>query len=281
MGSLRHAVWFVLMTGFLCSACGRLRYDRIGDGGGLVGGQAGGAGAGGTSGGGGSGGSAGSGGTIAAGGAGGTVAAGGSGGTATGAGGAFAGAGGTGGAVADGGVGGSGGLTSVDGGSCVDAGSPCGSVRLQYHALDANKPSDPWLKPHINLINQTAADIPYTELTVRYWYTIDTAAPQLFACDSASVGLAGCLNITGTFARVSPARTGADTVLEVGFLPGGGMLVAGGQSLEIGLRVNKIDFSNYTESNDYSYDGTFSVLTDQPNITVYRNGTLIWGVEPP
>jgi hypothetical protein len=115
---------------------------------------------------------------------------------------------------------------------------------------------------------------------VRYWYTIDTVAPQSFACDSAFVGSAGCGNITGAFASVSPPRAGADSVFEIGFLPAAGMLAAGGQTQLITLRFSKSDFSNYDETNDYSYE-SWSTLMDAPHITVYNNGTLIWGIEPP
>jgi hypothetical protein len=185
--------------------------------------------------------------------------------------------GGTGGSGASGGTGGSG---AVDGGSCVDAPSPCGGVRLQYRPGDANKPDDVWIRPQIDLLNESGADVPLSELTVRYWYTIDTAAAQTFACDAA-LTTGGCGNVTGAFAAVSPARAGADSVLEIGFLPAAGALPAGGQTQGIVLRAGKTDFTSYTEPGDYSYDGTFSTYTDAPRITVYRNGALIWGVEPP
>jgi hypothetical protein len=177
--------------------------------------------------------------------------------------------------------GGTGGTLVVDGGSCVDAGGACGTVRLQYHAGDTNKPNDAWIRPQINLINDSGADVPLSELLVRYWYTLDSVAPQAFTCDAAIFGTSGCANVTGSFAAVSPPRAGADTVLEIAFLPAAGLLVAGGQTQGIVLRAGKTDFSIYNEPGDYSYDASFSSYTDAPRITVYRNGTLIWGVEPP
>ena len=169
---------------------------------------------------------------------------------------------------------------TVDGGSCADAAAPCGNVRLQYRAGDLNKPTDPWIRPQINLYNESGADIPLDELVVRYWYTIDSVAAQVFSCDTAFLGTAGCGNVTGTFISVSPPRVGADSVLEIGFLPAAGTLVAAGQTQAILMRVNKADFSAYDEPSDYSYDGTSSAFTDAPRITVYRKGTLVWGAEP-
>jgi hypothetical protein len=37
----------------------------------------------------------------------------------------------------------------------------------------------------------------------------------------------------------------------------------------------------YTQTNDYSFDATKTALTDWTHVTVYRLGTLIWGIEPP
>lgn len=86
-----------------------------------------------------------------------------------------------------------------DAGDCVDGPAPCGAFRLQYRCGDASKPSDAWIRPQINLFNESSADVPLTELTVRYWYTSDTAATQSFACDAALLGAAGCGNVIGTF----------------------------------------------------------------------------------
>ena len=44
--------------------------------------------------------------------------------------------------------------------------------------------------------------------------------------------------------------------------------------------MNKNDWSNYTESNDHSYDGTKLTLADWSKVTLYRNGVLVWGTEP-
>jgi hypothetical protein len=115
-------------------------------------------------------------------------------------------------------------------------------------------------------------------LTIRYWYTIDTVQPQTAWCDFATLG---CSNIVESFVSVSPARTNADTYLLVGFASGAGNLAAnGGSTGEIQARFNKNDFSNYTESNDYSYDVTKTSYADWAKVTLYQNGTLVWGTEP-
>jgi len=77
-----------------------------------------------------------------------------------------------------------------------------------------------------------------------------------------------------------PTRPGADTYLEVGFTAAAGNLNNGAASGEVQLRTNKNDWTNYTESNDASYDGTRTEYQPSMNITAYRNGLLLWGKEP-
>jgi cellulose 1,4-beta-cellobiosidase len=42
----------------------------------------------------------------------------------------------------------------------------------------------------------------------------------------------------------------------------------------------KTDWSNFDESNDYSYDPTKTSYQDWNKVTLYKGGTLVWGIEP-
>lgn len=151
-----------------------------------------------------------------------------------------------------------------------------------YSVGDYGSPNDNNIKPRIRLVNHTPEDIPLSELKVRYWYTIDSDQPQTFHCDHATLPT-GCGGAAGSFVRLPDGdihRTDvSDTYLEVAFSGSSGNLAAGGQ-VEMYLRINKVDWSNYTETNDYSYDGARTVFTRWDHITLYRNGNLVWGVEP-
>ncbi|MGB8980299.1 MAG: cellulose binding domain-containing protein, partial [Anaerolineales bacterium] len=155
-------------------------------------------------------------------------------------------------------------------------------LEARYLAGDFGSPNDNSLKPHIRLVNNTPEDIPLGELKLRYWYTIDSDKSQSFNCDH-STHVAGCGGLTGSFTCLPAGHVNrnslSDTYLEVGFSGGSGTFTAGSQ-FEMYLRVNKADWSNYAESNDYSYDGTRTVFTRWDHITIYRNGNLIWGLEP-
>jgi len=114
-------------------------------------------------------------------------------------------------------------------------------------------------------------------VTVRYWYTADSTQPQTWVCDFAQVG---CTNLTARFVAVSPARTGADTYLEVGFKAGTPALAAGAATGDIQDRFNHADWSNYNQANDYSFNASATAYADATRVTVYVNGTLVWGTEP-
>jgi len=130
--------------------------------------------------------------------------------------------------------------------------------------------------PHFNLINATSSSIPLSQLKIRYWYTIDGVKAQDFHVDWSP---APSGTITGTFVQLATPRTGADFYLETGFTTGAGSLAPSG-SLEMQLRFNKVDWTNYNENDDYSYDPRRTFYSDWRHVTVYRNGQLIWGTEP-
>src|SRR5262247_604822 len=150
------------------------------------------------------------------------------------------------------------------------------TLRLQYRVADPNSPNDNQIKPHFNIVNGGTTTVPLSELTVRYWYTNDGSQPQVYDCDYAS---RGCSNISASFVSI-PAVTRANTYLQLSFSAGAESLTPGQQSGEIQTRLHSQNWSNYTEGNDYSYDATKTSFADWTRVTLYRNGTLVWGTEP-
>jgi hypothetical protein len=165
------------------------------------------------------------------------------------------------------------------GGACTPA------VNLQVRLKVGSNQSN-FITPNMQIVNNSTAGmpaVPLSQLTVRYWYTTDTTAPsQSSACDYSSLpGNCGAISYGPTsFVAVSPAVTGANYYFQFGFTSTAGSLNAnGGSTGDIQLRWNKSDFSNFTQTNDYSYNGAAS-YTATTKVTVYRNGTLIYGTEP-
>jgi endoglucanase len=150
-------------------------------------------------------------------------------------------------------------------------------LRVQYRFGQPLAPADNHVRPILNVVNGGTSAVPLSELTVRYWYTVDGARPQVYTCDWAQIGGG---NVRSRFQTSSSPVAGADGYLELSFLAAAGTLAAGGQTGEIQGRFNKDNWSNYNEADDYSYDPTKASFADWNRITLYRNGTLVWGAEP-
>lgn len=127
----------------------------------------------------------------------------------------------------------------------------------------------PWFK----LYNTGTLPFDLEDVKIRYYYTIDGEKDQNFWCDWSS---AGSDNVTGTFVKVPFIANGLDYYYELGFKPGSGSLIAGDFE-EIQTRFAKNDWSNYTQSNDYSFNAGASDYTEWTKIGVYIKGKLVWG----
>jgi hypothetical protein len=166
------------------------------------------------------------------------------------------------------------------GGSCV---SPV-TVTVQLAERDTFV-SDAAVAPHFAIKNSGTNAVALSSLTLRYWYTEEgtngttvatTPIAQTASCDYAMIS---CSNITMSLVQVTPAVTGANFYLQVGFAAAAGTLAAGASTTDIQVRFNKNDYTNYNEADDYSYLST-TAYTTTTKVTAYLNGTLIYGTEP-
>nr|WP_150266532.1 glycoside hydrolase family 9 protein [Paenibacillus tepidiphilus] len=163
--------------------------------------------------------------------------------------------------------------------SAVPADTPdpvIGDLRVEYRTNDTN-PADNQMRPLFRIVNTGSTTVPLSGLKLRYYFTVDGDKAQQFHSDYAVVGSG---NVSGTFVKVDPAKTGADYYLEISFSAAAGSLAPGASSGEIQTRTNKSDWSNYNESNDYSYSAAQTAYGEWTKVTLYRDGALVWGIEP-
>ncbi|HET8842512.1 MAG TPA: cellulose binding domain-containing protein, partial [Ktedonobacteraceae bacterium] len=148
------------------------------------------------------------------------------------------------------------------------------SLKVQYMpnntAISTTK-----LQPGLQIVNTGSSSVSLSQLTIRYWFTRDSAQSVSAFCDFATIG---CGSITQTaFVMSQPVAT-ADYYLQVGFTAG--TLNANANTGKLKIRASKSDFSTLTQSNDYSFNASFTDYTDWQKVTLYQNGTLVWGTEP-
>jgi cellulose 1,4-beta-cellobiosidase len=148
---------------------------------------------------------------------------------------------------------------------------------VQYKVNNPN-PGDNQITAQFNIKNRGSAPVAMTGLKLRYYFTKEGVNAALnFWSDYAQIGGS---NVSGTFVTMAAPKPGADTYLEISFGAGAGSIPANGQSGEIHARFAKSDWSNFNESDDYSYDGTKSSFVDWSKVTLYLNGQRLWGNEP-
>jgi len=126
------------------------------------------------------------------------------------------------------------------------------------------------------LTNNGDTAIALSTIKLRYYYTIDGVNTQNFYCDWSHVGSS---NIVGNFYTLLPSVSTADSYLELSF-SGTAESLAVGQTIELHSRFAKSDWTNYTQTNDYSYRATSTSYGIWEKVTAYENGTLIFGIEP-
>jgi hypothetical protein len=132
------------------------------------------------------------------------------------------------------------------------------------------------ISPYFKLTNTGTSPLKLSDTKIKYYYKIEGIESQNFWCDWSNIGAA---NITGSFARLSAPKEGADYCLEIGFTGSAGSLLPG-QSAQIQARFANTEWSNYTQSNDYSFNSAATDYTDWKKAMVYIAGTAVWGQEP-
>jgi mannan endo-1,4-beta-mannosidase len=152
---------------------------------------------------------------------------------------------------------------------------PTGDLTIQSYNGNTSATTN-GISPRFKVINNGDAAIQFSDVKLRYYFTVDEDKAQSFWCDWASLGNS---NVTSKFVKLATPVTGADYYLEIGFTSSAGSLNPG-QSAEIQARFSKTDWSNYNQANDYSFKASGSQYANHDKVTGYMNNQLIWGIEP-
>lgn len=150
-------------------------------------------------------------------------------------------------------------------------------LKVQYQVrLKNNKPRDNKIQANFKILNTGTEPVPYDEITLRYWYTKEGNAEEVFVCDYAALGTN---KVSGNFVQLEQSFSGADHYLELRFNDAG-LLLPGESSGEIRIHFSKVNGSRYNEVGDYSYDPYRRIYQEWDRVTLHRNGRLLYGVTP-
>jgi hypothetical protein len=145
-----------------------------------------------------------------------------------------------------------------------------------------------WIWFDLQVTNNATTALPLSTITAKYWYTWEetvATTTQTSQCSYINGLATGNCNTLLTFGAgtpyfnpVSPAVTGADYSFQLGFTTSAGSLAAGAtMTFELGFHKN--DWSNYTQTGDYSFNGSTTYATTT-KVTFYLSNVLFYGTEP-
>jgi hypothetical protein len=149
------------------------------------------------------------------------------------------------------------------------------SVKLQMYNFKTTHGKNT-IYPRYRLVNTGNVPVDIHDIKIRYYYTGEGENPQNFFCDWSSIG-AG--NIMASFVELDNPCEGADRYVELEFTQDAGVLGPEG-SIDIHTRIAQEDWSEYIQTNDYSFNESGKDYVDWDKVTVYINGELKWGIEP-
>ncbi|WP_047419474.1 DUF5722 domain-containing protein [Cellulophaga sp. Hel_I_12] len=133
------------------------------------------------------------------------------------------------------------------------------------------------MKPNIRILNAGNQNVPLKDVTLRYWFTPESAITLNYNIDYSIIN-SNKINVDFKISDV--VYDGASNYFEVSFQESTGNLFAFSETGEMRFRINKQDWSNFNESDDFSYRSTGNVYAENMKITAYINGQLVWGEEP-
>lgn len=145
-------------------------------------------------------------------------------------------------------------------------------LRLHYRS-NFSEPVSNQVGPQFKIVNAGNTAVPLSELTIRYYFTLESPQPLNSWCDYAAID---CANVITKFIDQGEARF----YLENSFTAAAGSVPGAGDSGEIQNRFAKADWSNFDQTNDYSFDATKKSFVPWERVTLYRNGVLLFGTEP-
>jgi|GEM_PF-3493758 len=157
------------------------------------------------------------------------------------------------------------------------------SVKISVEAYNYNRNNyTNQIIPFVRVTNTGDTVIDLSKLKIRYYYTMNGDREQNYWCYFAQIQSAHYTSITkdikGSFVT-GLNNPLSDCYLEIS-VASDSLSLNPGESLMLLNRFSKTDWSNYKQSDDYSFNSIAQFLQSTEKITVYYFDKLISGVEP-
>jgi len=123
----------------------------------------------------------------------------------------------------------------------------------------------------LNVQNVGNVPVNYAGLKVRYWFSAEGSTSLRYSFDWAQVGASNVSGVVG--------QKGSDLYFETSFAPSLGQLAPLSSTGDVRFRLNKTDWTNFVEDNDWSYRAPWNYALND-HITLYYQGQLVFGAEP-
>jgi hypothetical protein len=202
---------------------------------------------------------------------------------------ASGGRGGGGGLGGNAGTSGAGGIGPVDGGRDGAQGdaaadraiTPPTGFSVLYRAVDA-KAMAVLIHADLTIANAGPETVSLADLTVRYYFTNEVLGPPMVDVLVARLNpgdqeLGG--NVTDKVVRMQIPTPTANNYVELGFGSDAGH-IAPGQSALLTWVYHDENFSQLTQTNDYSFDRTKISSAPWDHVVLLHKGTILWGTSP-
>jgi len=148
---------------------------------------------------------------------------------------------------------------------------------LQVQFFNSNKASPiSQVYPQFKITNTGTNAISFSDIKLRYYYTMDDEGQQKFYCDWCTLPIS---SITGKFVKMPNPQSDADHYLEIGFNTS--TPFEAGSSIVIQARFLKTQVdSSYNQNNDYSFNNYATNYVDWTKVTAHIGNNLVWGSIP-
>lgn len=129
---------------------------------------------------------------------------------------------------------------------------------------------------NIVVFNTTKEPIKLSDIKLRYYFTHEGNAKQIFKCEYSSIGEA---NVSGIIENIKDKSENADTYVEITFNDKSSVIESGYYT-EIKFVISNSGSVENEMDNDWSTNRNIEEYVINSNITGYLDGILNWGNEP-